>query len=234
MGKPIKSQRRGRGGNYESPSHRHKSGGGIRHPRVREHTEGIIRDITHDPGRTAPLAIVELEDGTLHATVAPEGVAVGESVDILGGDIEPGNTLRLRSIPEGTPIFNIESQPGDGGQFARSAGTNALIVAQDPKKVIVRLPSGVFQDFHPACRATIGLPAGGGHTEKPIAKAGKQFHAARSRGKRFPNVRGVAMNPVDHPHGGGNKQHVGRGQPGRNAPPGAKVGAVAARSTGKR
>lgn len=234
MGQRIKSQRRGRGNNYESPSHRHASGGGVRHPRVREPTEAVIRDITHDPGRTAPLAIVELDDGSLQATVAPEGVAVGDSIDILDGAIEPGNTLRLRSIPEGTPVFNIESQPGDGGTFSRSAGTNAVVVAQDPDKVIVRLPSGVFKDLHPACRATIGNVAGGGHKDKPIAKAGKKHHAARSRGKRFPTVRGVAMDPVDHPHGGGNKQHVGRGQPGSNAPPGAKTGSVASRSTGSR
>ncbi len=235
MGKRIIPQRRGRGGIYATPNHRYKAGkAGVRHPRVRAQQTGDVLDLLHDPGRTAPLALVRLQDGSEHHIIAPEGVAVGDAIELLSENVEPGNVMKLRNIPEGTPVFNVESQPGDGGKFVRSAGTNAVLVGQGPKKVTVRLPSGVFKSFHPACRATVGVVAGGGHQDKPFVKAGKKHHAYRARGKLFPKVSGVAKNPVDHPHGGGNKQHVGTGMPGRNAPPGRKVGSVAARRTGKR
>lgn len=232
MGKPIISQRRGKGSVFRSPGHRNK--GDVRHPRVRSTITGIVEDLQHDPGRTAPLAMVKLADGSRFPIIAPEGLAVGQTIEILSDAVEAGNVLTLRQIPEGTPIFNIESQPGDGGKFVRSAGTNAVVVSQDRKKVMIRLPSGAFKALNPACRASVGVVAGGGRGDKPFAKAGKKHHAFRARGKLYPKVSGVAMNPVDHPHGGGNHQHVGRGMPGRNASPGQKVGSVAAKRSGKR
>jgi large subunit ribosomal protein L2 len=185
---------------------------------------GRILDLVHAPGRTSPLAEVDL-DGKVVNIIAAEGIQVGQQIEIgNAGTIASGNVMSLGSIPEGTLVFNIEARPGDGGKFVRSSGTGAAIVSRG-EKVVVQMPSGAFKAFDPACRASIGIVAGGGHTEKPFGKAGAKFHAYRSKSKAHFKVRGVAMNPVDHPHGGGSHQHVGKPSTvGRNAPPGRKVG----------
>ena len=129
-------------------------------------------------------------------------------------------------------IYNIEMKPGDGGKLARAAGNAATIVSHG-KKTIVRLPSKAQKAFDNMCRATIGSVAGSGRGEKPIAKAGKNFYRNRARPKIWPKVRGVAMNAVDHPHGSGRKQTIGiNSTVSRNAPPGRKVGHIAAKRTG--
>jgi large subunit ribosomal protein L2 len=149
--------------------------------------------------------------------------------------IKTGNILPLISIPQGAPIFNIEGEPGDGGKFVRSAGAYATIVSHERDGTIVKLPSGKHKKFLPDCRATIGLPAGGGRGDKPFVKAGKKYHAVRARARIYPVTSGVAMNPVNHPHGGGGHPHVGRPKTvARGAPPGRKVGSIAAKRTGKR
>ncbi|MDD1768397.1 MAG: 50S ribosomal protein L2 [Methanomassiliicoccales archaeon] len=222
MGKNLRQQRRGRGGSqYRSPSHRHL--GDIRMPHTKAGT-GRILDLVHAPGRTSPLAEVDL-DGKVVNIIAAEGIQVGQQIEIgNAGTIASGNVMSLGSIPEGTLVFNIEARPGDGGKFVRSSGTGAAIVSRG-EKVVVQMPSGAFKAFDPTCRASIGIVAGGGHTEKPFGKAGAKFHAYRSKSKAHFKVRGVAMNPVDHPHGGGSHQHVGKPSTvGRNAPPGRKVG----------
>jgi large subunit ribosomal protein L2 len=185
---------------------------------------GRIIDLIHAPGRTGPLAEVDVE-GEVFKMIASEGMQIGQEIYIgNSGAIVPGNILPLASIPEGTLIYNIESRPGDGGKFVRSAGNAAMVVSRGAK-VVVQLPSGAMKTFDPRCRATIGVVAGGGHKEKPFGKAGTKFHAYRSKSKAYFKVRGVAMNPVDHPHGGGSHQHVGKPSTvGRNAPPGRKVG----------
>ncbi|MDD1767156.1 MAG: 50S ribosomal protein L2 [Methanomassiliicoccales archaeon] len=222
MGKNLRQQRRGRGGSqYRSPGHRHL--GDIRMPHTKVGT-GKILDILHAPGRTSPLAEVNL-DGKIVKVIAAEGIQVGQQIQIGdAGAIASGNVMALGSIPEGTLIFNIEARPGDGGKFVRSSGNAAAIVSRG-EKVVVQMPSGAFKTFDPTCRASIGIVAGGGHKEKPFGKSGAKFHAYRSKSKAYFKVRGVAMNPVDHPHGGGSHQHVGKPSTvGRNAPPGRKVG----------
>lgn len=222
MGKHLRQQRRGRGGSqYRSPSHRHL--GDIRMPRTKQGTGEII-DLMHAPGRTSPLANLRL-DGKTVKIIAAEGMQVGQVVQFgEGGAVVSGNVMMLSSIPEGTLIFNIEARPGDGGKFVRSSGNAAAIVSRG-EKVVVQMPSGAFKTFDPRCRASIGVVAGGGHKEKPFGKAGSKFHAYRSKSKAYLKVRGVAMNPVDHPHGGGSHQHVGKPSTvSRNAPPGRKVG----------
>ncbi|MHB8604272.1 MAG: 50S ribosomal protein L2 [Thermoplasmatota archaeon] len=235
MGKRLITQRRGKASPvHASPSHRHH--GAISHPKVRGETAGTVEDIQHAPGRTAPVAIVKFEDGRSFGVIAAEGTHVGGSIKLGTEEISPGNLLRLTHIPEGTPIFNIEAQPGDGGRFVRAAGTTALVVGRGPGGVVVRMPSGQFKTLNANCRATIGVVAGGGRRDKPLAKAGKVHHAYRSTGKLFPRVRGVAKNPVDHPHGGGNA-HRKEGKPTtvkRGTPPGRNVGHIAARRTGLR
>jgi large subunit ribosomal protein L2 len=158
----------------------------------------------------------------------PEGMQVEQTIRI-GPNVNasPGNVTILREIPEGTSVFNIEHRPGDGGQFVRSGGTSATVVSQG-LKTVVQLPSGQFKPLDPSCRATVGVLAGGGRGEKPFLKAGKRSNALRSRAKKYPWVSGVAMNPVNHPHGGGSHQHVGTNSSvSRHAPPGRKVGRLA-------
>ena len=234
MGKRLRMQRRGSGKpHYLSPSFKHK--GPVSYPKPGEY-EGIVKDIIHNPGTTAPLALVELYDGSMARLIAYEGMMVGEKIKFTNETIvKPGNVLPLGSIPKGAPVYNIEAQPGDGGKFVRAAGNYATIVSHEKDGVIVRLPSGKHKMFLASCRATIGVAAGGGRDDKPFVKAGKKYHALRARARIFPITSGVAMNPVNHPHGGGSHQHVGRPKTvARGAPPGRKVGSIAARRTGKR
>ncbi len=167
MGKRLISQRRGRvGGPYLSPSHRHKAGkGGLKYLPIQK-AKGKVIELIHDPGRTAPIAEVEITSGERsghkYKILAPESLAIEQEVGIgENAKIAAGNVLPLYAIPEGTPIFNIESQPGDGGKFVRAGGTVATLVSHGAK-TIVQLPSGQFKPFHPNCRATIGVVAGGG------------------------------------------------------------------------
>lgn len=234
MGKRIGSQRRGQGSAlYRSPSHRHL--GEVTHPKV-EDGVGTVENIVHSPGHTVPVADILLQpSGMRFLMLAPSGLKVGQKV-FYGSQarIAPGNTLHLGSIPEGTPIYNIEAKPRDGGKFARAGGTSAYVVSQG-KMTTVRLPSGAFKNFKPTCRATIGVLAGGGRTDKPFAKSGKKFYAYQSKAKAYLKVKGIAMNPVNHPHGGGNHPHVGvPSTVSRNAPPGRKVGRLSPKKRSKK
>ena len=221
MGKRLITQRRGRGGSqYLSPSHRHVDD--VKHPQFAE-GEGIITDLIHAPGRTSPLSEVDF-NGKTDYLLAAEGVKVGQKVTVGAGEIRPGNVMSLSDIPEGTPVHNIEGVPGDGGKYAKTAGTSASIVSRG-NVVVIQMPSGVLKEFNPRCRASIGVVAGGGRDDKPFAKSGKKHHTLRSRSTAYFKVSGVAMNPVDHPHGGGSHPHVGGPSTvSRNAPPGKKVG----------
>jgi len=146
-----------------------------------------------------------------------------------------GNILPVNQMPEGTVLSNVESKVGDRGAFARASGTSSIIIghSEDGKKTRVRLPSGVRKAIPGTCRGMVGIVAGGGRTEKPILKAGNAYHAAKAKRKNWPNVRGVAMNPVEHPHGGGNHQHIGHPSTvRRDTAHGRKVGLIAARRTG--
>lgn len=225
MGKRILVRRRGKGRQFRSPSHRHKGGpGGVRYP-SQDDDAGAILDIIHDPGRTAPLLKVGFAKAGERLLIAPEGAQVGATVQVgNAAPIAAGNILPLIKIPIGTRIFNVEARPGDGGRFARAAGSSGVVVSQGAE-VIIQFASGQFKALDPLCRATLGRPAGGGRSIKPFTKAGKKWHSVRSRAQLFPRVRGVAMNPVDHPHGGGAHQHVGRPSTvSSGTPPGAKVG----------
>jgi large subunit ribosomal protein L2 len=235
MGRRIQGQKRGHGSStYRAPSHRYKAE--LSHKKSQADTvSGTVVDIEHDPARSAPIAAVEFEDGDQRLVLAPEGVAVGDELQVgVSAEIKPGNTLPLAEIPEGIPVCNVERQPGDGGKFARASGVSAQLLSHDRKVAVVKLPSGEVKRLNPQCRATIGVVAGGGRTEKPFVKAGKKFHKMKSRGIKWPRVRGVAMNAVDHPFGGGGRQHPGRPKSvSRNAPPGRKVGDIASKRTGR-
>ena len=236
MGRRLLGQRRGRGTpTFRAPSHRYKANLSHKKPEETDLVVGEVVGIEHDPARSAPVAEVAFEDGDRRLVLAPEGVAVGERIEVgVSAEIAPGNTLPLAEIPEGVPICNVEAKPGDGGKFARASGVNASLITHDRNAAVVKLPSGETRRLDPACRATIGVVAGGGRTEKPYVKAGKKYHKLRARGTKYPRVRGVAMNAVDHPFGGGGRQHPGRPKSvSRDAPPGRKVGDIASRRTGR-
>ncbi|HEV2429670.1 MAG TPA: 50S ribosomal protein L2, partial [Thermoplasmata archaeon] len=186
---------------------------------------GIVLGLSHAPGRTAPVAEIRSEDGTSVRTIATTGLATGDRVSLHRGEVQRGSVLSLGQIPDGTLISNVEVHPFDGGRLVRAAGTSALVVAHSEREVTVQLPSGVFKTFLPTCRAQVGTVAGGGRLERPIIKAGKKVLAYRSFSKPAFKVRGVAMNPVNHPFGGGSHQHVGRPSTVSSGTwPGAKVG----------
>jgi large subunit ribosomal protein L2 len=235
MGRRIQGQRRGRGTpTFRAPSHQYKAE--LSHKDEEgDLLVGEVTGIEHDPARSAPVARVAFEDGDERLVLAPEGIGVGDRIEVgVSAAIEPGNTLPLAEIPEGVSVVNVEAQPGDGGKYARASGVSADLITHERDAAVVKLPSDEIKRLSPDCRATIGVVAGGGRTEKPFVKAGKKHHKMKSRGTKWPRVRGVAMNAVDHPFGGGGRQHPGRPKSvSKNAPPGRKVGDLGSRRTGR-
>jgi large subunit ribosomal protein L2 len=194
---------------------RHIGGGHKQHYRLidfKRNKDGIpatVERIEYDPNRSANIALVLYADGERRYIIAPKGVKAGDQ--LVSGDaspIKPGNTLPLRNVPVGSVIHCIEMKPGKGAQIARSAGTSAQLVARDGQYVTVRLRSGETRKILSECRATLGEVSNSEHSLRKLGKAG----ASRWRGVR-PTVRGVAMNPVDHPHGGGEGRTSGGRHP---------------------
>ena len=169
----------------------------------------VVERLEYDPNRTAFIALIKYQDGTLAYILAPQKLAVGDQV-ISGqkADIKPGNAMPLKSIPVGTIIYNIEMKPGKGAQIARSAGTYAQFVGRDGDYAQVKLSSGELRLIHADCMASIGAVSNPDQQNIQIGKAGRN----RWLGLR-PNVRGVAKNPVDHPHGGGEGRTSGGRHP---------------------
>ncbi len=176
---------------------------------------GIVQTIEYDPNRSARIALVEYKDGEKRYIIAPEGLKVGQ--EVMSGKTatpEVGNTMFLSDIPLGTVIHNVELQPGRGGSLARSAGNYAQLNARDKNYAIVKLPSGEVRMILTSCLATIGSVSNGEHNLQVSGKAGK----SRWLGRR-PRVRGVVMNPVDHPMGGGEGRSSGGHPRSRNGIP---------------
>jgi len=233
MGKNLISQARGRGGpTYRSPGHRFVAPAKYK---GKLHTmNGVVKDIVNCPGHSAPLVKIKFEDGNIIYALAVEGIKVNDTVKLGTNEITNGNIAYLKDMPEGSLVNNIESKPGDGGKFVRSAGTFARVVTVSEKEVVIELPSKKKRTFSPMCRATLGVIAGSGRHEKPFMKAGNKYKAMRARNKLYPKVCGQSMNAVDHPHGGGRSSK--KNYPyvvSRQLPPGAKVGLISAKSTGR-
>ncbi len=236
MGKNIIAQARGHAGpTYRAPSFRYK--GRAAHPSQGTTTvKGHVLDLIHCQGHSAPLAEVQYEDGETALLLAPEGIRVGDVI-VSGPEapLELGNTVPLRNLPEGTMIYNIESVPGDGGKFVRASGSFARIITKMENRIIIKLPSKKQREFHPDCRAKVGIIAGGGRLEKPFLKAGVRFYKMRAKNKLWPQTSGNAMNAVDHPFGNKRSLRKSKARPvSRHAPPGRKVGMIAARRTGRK
>jgi large subunit ribosomal protein L2 len=184
---------------------RHKGGGTRRQYRIidfkrqKDDIPAKVAAIEYDPNRSARIALLNYRDGEKRYILAPAGLAVGDKVESgEKADIKVGNALPLQFIPLGTVIHNIELRAGEGGKLVRSAGGSAQLMAKEGTYAQVRMPSGEVRKIMMTCRATIGQLGNVEHENEVVGKAGRQRH----RGKR-PSVRGIAMNPVDHPHGGG-------------------------------
>ena len=194
---------------------RHRGGGHKQRYRVidfKRNNDGIpakVERLEYDPNRTANIALVLYADGERRYIIAPKGVSAGTPLmSGSGAEIKIGNTMALRDMPLGTTVHCIELKPGKGAQIARSAGTSAQYVAKEGAHATLRLRSGEMRKISLDCRATIGEVSNGEHSLRKLGKAG----ASRWRGVR-PTVRGVAMNPVDHPHGGGEGRTSGGRHP---------------------
>ena len=237
LGKRPLVRRRGRGGNQFRSTSTGKVGNKAKYPRfpLSEQHQGEVIDLVHERGREAPLSKLRFEDGSVSFVPAVLGTKVGTKLNFgLKSKIEQGNVISVQNIPDGTIVCNIERHFGDGGSIVKSAGTNAIVFSHGEEGVTLKLPSGKSITLNPKNRAMIGTLAGGGSTDRPFMLAGNKWRSFRAKGQKYPIVRGVAQAAYVHPHGGGRHQHVGQSSTvSRDAPPGAKVGSIAARKTGR-
>lgn len=245
MGKVIRKCRKGAGSVFRAHTSKRVAPAKLRKLDLIEregYIKGVVKDIIHDPGRGAPLAKVVFRDPYRYKLrteyfVAAEGMHTGQHI-FCGrkAQIAVGNVLPLHSIPEGSLVCNVEQYMGDRGAFARTSGTYAIIVShsEEDHKTKLKLPSGAKKTVTSSARAMLGLVAGGGRIDKPVLKAGNQYHKYKAKRHVWPRVKGVCMNPVEHPFGGGNQQHLGKPSTiRRDIPAGRKVGLIAARRTGR-
>ena len=219
-GKPIKSLTEGLnktgGRNNKGRVTSRRRGGGhkrlyrvIDFKRTKFDVPATVQRLEYDPNRSAFIALIKYEDGEQAYILAPQRLGVGDKVEAgVGADIKPGNALPLANIPVGTLVHNVEMKPGKGGQMARSAGTYVQLVGRDRGHAILRLASGEVRLVRSECMASIGAVSNPDQQNIKIGKAGRN----RWLGKR-PHVRGVVMNPVDHPHGGGEGKTSGGRHP---------------------
>jgi large subunit ribosomal protein L2 len=194
---------------------RHRGGGAKRRyrkidfKRCKDGVPAKVASIEYDPNRTTYIALLHYVDGAKSYILAPEGLRPGARVESGdGADIRPGNALPLRAIPTGTVVHNVELVPGQGGRLGRAAGSEIQVVAKEGPMVTLRLPSSEMRMVRGDCRAAVGTLSNSEHQNVKIGKAGRNRH----KGRR-PQTRGVAMNPVDHPHGGGEAHHTPGGHP---------------------
>jgi large subunit ribosomal protein L2 len=238
LGKRIRVQRRGRASlTFQSSTHKRVAPARYPNPikeKLNSAINGNILEFIHEPGRGSPLARINL-DGKICYLVVPEGVHEGQAVELgKKASVRVGNIIPIGNIPEGTMVCNIELSPGDGGKLARSSGSYALVVSHTPEGTMLKLPSGRTRYVNNLCLATIGVVSGAGRTEKPFLKAGSKYHFMKAKGHKYPRTRGRAMIAAVHPFGSGRRGGRKVTTVSRNAPPGKKVGLIAARSAGKR
>lgn len=256
MGKRIVQQARGKG-SFTYRVRRKAFKFKLKYPRDLS-GEGIVVKLFNSGAHTAPLAKIEYNRGIFYIP-AFKGMVEGQKIsfdknardsknlgatkpktaptrrneqDFVG--IEEGNIMKLKDIPIKTPVYNIESRPGDGGVFIKSAGNSAVINRVVGKDVFILMPSKKEKKFNQNCRASIGVIAGAGRLDKPVMKAGKKYHIKKSKSKLWPRTSAVKMNVIDHPFGSGRAKNVKSKIAKRNAPPGRKVGLLRPKRTGKK
>ena len=211
----VRKKKTGGRNNQGKITSRHRGGGHMQHYRLidfRRNKDGIpgkVHSVQYDPNRTCRIALIHYVDGEKRFILSPDGLEVGSTV-VSGADASPevGNSLPLTAIPLSTTIHNIELQPGRGGRLCRSAGTSATLMAREAGWAQISLPSGEIRRVPAACRATVGAIGNSEHMNVRLGKAGR----SRWLGRR-PHVRGTAMNPIDHPHGGGEGRTKGGRHP---------------------
>ena len=229
-------QRRGKGGPaYRKPPNTFKADVNFRSKLIEGKVVAEVVDFIDDPGHTGLLMKVRYDDFTENTLLAPEGIKIGDKIqEGAGAELMLGSIMPHKSIPDGMLIYNVEVKPGDGGKMARTAGSYATIKSHIGEKVTVFLPSKMSVDLYADCRAEIGAVAGGGRKVQPIMKAGRNHYIKHAINARWPVNRGVKSNPVDHPFGGKQHHKGASSMVSRNAPPGAKVGHIAARRIGRK
>ncbi len=236
MGKRIIVQARGKGSHtyrVKRKAFRIK----VKYPKKLE-GEGTVVKLFNSAAHSAPLAKIKYNGGIFYIP-AFKGMVEEQKIKFLDGkaeegEIMDGNIMYLRNIPVKTHIYNIESRPGDGGIFIKSAGNFATINRIVEKDVFVLMPSKKEKKFNLNCRAIIGVIAGTGRLDKPVVKAGKKYHIKKSKSKLWPRTSAVKMNAIDHPFGSGRAKNPKSKIAKRNAPPGRRVGLIRPRRTGRR
>lgn len=230
MGKRIIQQRRGRGGHTYKVR---ESAGKVR--------VGYLFDLkgefecvklTSSPGHSVPIAKFINKEGVVFSNFAADLVYIGQKISV-GGD-NTGDISEIGKLKNGTEIFNIERNPGDGGKFVRSGGNAAIVMAKEGDIVKIMMPSKSIKKFKVNCRATVGRAAGDGRVNKPVLKAGKKFYIMKMKSKLWPRVSPVKMNKIDHPFGSGRGKRVKSKIAKRNAAPGKKVGHLRPSRTGRK
>lgn len=195
--------------------------------------EATVIKLINSSGHSAPLAKINYEKGVFYIP-AFKGMVEGQKINFGGKEAKEGNILRLEDIPIKTPIYNIESRPGDGGIFIKSAGSYGTVNRTVGRYVYVLMPSKKEKKFNKNCRAIIGIVAGSGRLDKPVIKAGKKYYIKKAKGKLWPRTSAVKVNVIDHPFGSGRGKNPKSKVAKRNAPPGKKVGLLRPKRTGKR
>ena len=231
MAKRIISQARGKGsGTYRVRRRAFRFE--LRYP-ARISGEGIVVKLQNSIAHTAPLAKIVYTGGAFYMP-AFEGMIEGQKIKLETNEIQNGNIVRLKDIPIKTQIYDVESRPGDGGIFIKTAGSSAIVTGILGDSVQIMLPSKKEKKLNPNCRAVIGIIAGAGRLEQPFVKAGKKFHLEKSKGKLWPRTSAVKVNAIDHPFGSGRGKRPKSKIAKRNAPPGARVGHLRPRRTGRK
>ena len=231
MGKRIISQARGHGsGTYRVRRKAFRFE--VKYP-SKLSGEGTVIKLINSPAHTAPLAKVSYTGGIFYMPAFKE-MTEGQKISFGGKNVSSGNVMELESIPVKTNVYNIESRPGDGGVFIKSAGSSGVVSKVVGNEVYVLMPSKKEKWFNKKARATIGIIAGAGRLDKPIVRAGKNYHINKAKGKLWPRTSAVKMNVIDHPFGSGRGKNPKSKIAKRNAPPGRRVGHLRPRQTGYR
>jgi len=203
----------------------------IEYPKLGTEGKANILKLINSTAHTTPLALISASGQQFYVPAA-EGIYEGQEIEINGKN-ENGNIMSLKNIPAGTKVFNIESNPGSGGKYLRSAGCSGIVMNKEGEKVeiIIRRRKLMLNEN---CRAIIGVAAGDGRLLKPLVKAGKKFFIMKAKGKKWHTTSAIKVNALDHPFGSGRGKRIKSKIAKRNAPPGAKVGHIRPRQTGKR